>query len=48
MKASDHAVLSQYIAYMEHDAEEYLRSYIFLLLEGRAARSGDSLPMIGR
>lgn len=46
VKASDHTVLSQYIAFMEYEAEEYLRSYVFLLLEGRAARPTEALPSI--
>ncbi len=43
---TDRQLLAQHIDFIENEAEEYLRSYIFLLLEGRAAQSGDSLPMI--
>ncbi len=43
---TDRQVLSQYIDSIENEAEDYLRSYIFLLLEGRPARIGDSLPRI--
>lgn len=43
---SDREYLARYIEFIEDEAEEYLRSYIFMLAEGRAAQSGDSLPMI--
>ncbi len=41
------SMLTQYIDFIENESEEYLRSYVFLLLEGRPARDGDRLPIIG-
>ncbi len=42
--ATDRILLNKYIRYLQEDSEEYLRSYVFLLLEGRAAKPGDFLP----
>lgn len=42
----DSEYLSQYLGFLENGVEEYLRSYIFLLLEGRAARPTEALPSI--
>jgi hypothetical protein len=42
--ATDGFTVCQYLRFIVLEAEEYLRSYLFLLLEGRIAMSGEKIP----
>jgi hypothetical protein len=43
---TDKTIFREYVRFLKYDAEEYLSSYIFLLLEGRPVKSGDPLPSL--